>query len=98
MGLLKQIELESGIVVNYHRVVSINKITNNRNIVEVASYTSKEKREEEKAYYESTDENKSMNVFIDTTYVGMDYDEDISIKEVYDYLKTTEKFKDAVDA
>lgn len=98
MGLLKQIELENGITVNYHRIVSINKITNSSNMVEVASYTSKEKREEEKEYYESTDENKVMNVFIDTTYVGMEYDEDISIKEVYDYLKTTEKFKDAVDA
>lgn len=95
MGLLKQIELESGITVNYHRVVSINKITNNRNIVEVASYTSKEKREEE---IEKIQSGEPMNVFIDTTYVGMDYDEDISIKEVYDYLKTTEKFKDAVDA
>lgn len=98
MGLLKKIELESGITVNYHRIVSINKITNNSDVVEVASYTSKEKREEEKAYYESTDEDKAMNVFIDTTYVDMEYNEDISIKEVYDYLKTTEKFKDAIDA
>lgn len=98
MGLLKTIELENGITVNYHRIVSINKITNSSNMVEVASYTSKEKREEEKAYYESTEEDKVMNVFIDTTYVDMEYDEDISIKEVYDYLKTTEKFKDAVDA
>ena len=87
--------MENGITVNYHRVVSINKITNNSNVVEVASYTSKEKREEEIEYYNSTDENKVMNVFIDTTYVGMDYDENISIKEVYDYLKTTDKFKDA---
>ena len=97
MALLKEIELESGIVVTYHRIVSINKITNNSNIVEVASYISKAKREEEKEYYESKDENKKMNVFIDTTYIEKDYKEDETIQDVYDYLKTTEKFKDAID-
>lgn len=95
MGLLKPIELENGIVVNYHRVVSINKITNNSNVIEVASYTSKEKREEEKEYYESEEINKQMNVFIDTTYIEKEYEENETIQDVYDYLKTTEKFKDA---
>ena len=97
MGLLKTIELENGIVVNYHRIVSINKITNNSNVIEVASYTSKEKREEEKAYYESEENNKQMNVFIDTTYIEKEYEESETIQDVYDYLKTTDKFKDAVD-
>ena len=40
MALKKEIELENGIIVNYHRIVSINKITNDCNIIEVASYTS----------------------------------------------------------
>jgi hypothetical protein len=97
MGLLKQIELENGIVVNYHRVVSINKITNNSNVIEVASYTSKEKREEEKTYYESQEQDKKMNVFIDTTFINKEYVEDETIQEVYDYLKTTEKFENAKD-
>ena len=97
MALLKAIELENGIIVNYHRIVSINKITNNSNIIEVASYTSKEKREEEKTYYESKEENKQLNVFIDTTYLEKEYEENETIQDVYDYLKTTEKFKDAED-
>ena len=33
MGLKKQIELDNGIVTNYHRIVSINKITNNSIII-----------------------------------------------------------------
>ena len=69
MALKKQIELENGIVVNYHRIVSINKITNNCNIIEVASYTSEKQREKEKKYYNSEKENKEMNVIIDTTYL-----------------------------
>ena len=98
MALLKEIELENGIVLKYHRVVSIQKITNQTNLIEVASYISKAKREEEKAYYESKEQDKSMNVFIDTTYINKEYVEDETIKDIYDYLKTTEKFKDAEDA
>ena len=48
MALIKEITLENGIIINYHRVVSVNNITNHSSIIEVASYTSKAKREEEK--------------------------------------------------
>ena len=97
MALKKQIELENGIVVNYHRIVSINKITNNCNIIEVASYTSEKQREKEKKYYNSEKENKEMNVFIDTTYVENQYNENETIEDTYKYLKTLDKYKDAED-
>ena len=48
MALIKNIELDNGVMVNYHRIVSLNKITNICNNIEVASYTTKDKREEEK--------------------------------------------------
>lgn len=92
MGLKKQIELENGVIVNYHRIVSINKITNNSIIVEVASYTSEEKRQEE-----IEKEGQEMNIFIETTYLNKEYNETDTIQDLYDYLKTTEKFKDAED-
>ena len=47
MALIKEIELDNGVVVRYHRIVSINKITNNCNLIEVASYTTEDKRKEE---------------------------------------------------
>lgn len=97
MALQKEIELENGIVVNYHRIVSINKVTNNAIIIEVGSYISETKRQEEIDYYNSTEENKSMNVFIETTYVNKEYNETETIKDLYEYLKATEKFKDAED-
>ena len=90
MALIKKIELENGVIVNYHRIVSINKITNHSIVLEVASYTSEEKRQEEI-------ENQEINVFIDTTYMSVDYDETKEIKDFYDYLKTTDKFMDAKD-
>lgn len=97
MALKKKIELENGVITNYHRIVSINKITNNQTIIEVASYTTKEKRQEEVDYYNSTDENKSMNVFVDTTYINTEYEENKTIQDLYDYLKTTEQFENAED-
>ena len=45
MGLKKEITLDNGVSVNYHRIVSINNITNVSTIIEVASYTSEEKRQ-----------------------------------------------------
>lgn len=101
MALLKNIELENGIIVNYHRIVTINKVTNNTTIIEVASYTSEEKRQEEieaLAKGQETGEAVPMNIFIDTTFLNKEYNETDTIKDLYDYLKTTEKFKDALDA
>lgn len=97
MALKKEIELENGIIVNYHRIVSINKITNSCNIIEVASYTSENQREKEKEYYRSIDEDKQMNVFIETDYIQKEYLENETIEECYEYLKTLDKFKDAID-
>ena len=92
MALIKKVELENGVIVNYHRIVSINKITNKSIVLEVGSYTSEEKRQEE-----IEKDGQEMNIFIDTTYMSIDYDENKEIKDFYDYLKTTDKFKDAED-
>ena len=97
MAIKKEIELENGIILNYHRIEILNKITNNCNIIEVASYTSEKQREKEREYYESTDENKQMDVFIETEYITKEYSEDETIEECYEYLKTLDKFKDAED-
>lgn len=95
MALLKSIKLDNGITVSYHRIVSINKITNNTTIIEVGSYIDEVERQKEVDYYNSTEENKQMNVFIETNYVQKEYNETDTIEELYDYLKTTEMFKDA---
>lgn len=94
MALKKKIELENGIVVNYHRITTINKITNNTTVIEVSSYISEEKRQDEA---EALQNGTIMNVFIDTTFINKEYNETDTIKDLYSYLKTTEKFKDAED-
>lgn len=97
MALQKEITLDNGIKVNYHRIVSINKITNNSTIIEVASYINKSERQKEIDYYNSTEDDKSMNVFIEAHYINKEYNETDTIEDLYLYLKTTEMFKNAED-
>ena len=97
MALNKEIKMENGLVLTYHRIVSLNKITNISNIIEVASYLNREERQKEIDYYKSTDPDKSMNVIIETIYLNKEYDELETIEDAYEYLKTTDKFKDAED-
>lgn len=94
MAILKKIELNNGIITNYHRVVSINNITNHSSIIEVASYTNEDKRLEEK---EAIENGTPMNVFIETNYLSTDYNKNLNVDNAYDYLKTTEMFEDAKD-
>ena len=113
MAIQKQIELENGVVLNYHRITSLMKITNVSNNVEISSYTSVSQREKEQEYQqlqlksaneeELTQEeqgvlDKGINVFIETEFIQLPYDESQTIEDIYDYLKTTEKYKNAKDA
>lgn len=112
MALYKEVELDNGVIVNYHRIVSLNKITNMSNIVEIASYSSKNKREEEAEYQrvqkkkynkeELTKQeqellDKGINVFMDTEFIQKEYNEKETIKDAYEYLKTLDKYKQAED-
>lgn len=94
MALSKNIELNNGITVNYHRVVSVNNITNKTSIIEIASYTSKEKRDEEKSALEN---NQPMNIFINTEYMNINYNKNLNVDNAYNYLKTLEKFSNSTD-
>lgn len=92
MALEKKIELENGVTVNYHRIVSINKIINNSTIIEISSYTSKDKRIEEKDKV-----GNYTNIYINTTYINKEYNEKENIQDIYNYLKTTDNFSNAED-
>ena len=100
MALNKKITLDNGIELNYHRIVSINEIINEQTIIEVASYISEEKRNEEKTALnqgKKSGEAVPMNVFINTEYINKEYSEKDTIEDLYDYLKTTDEFKSSKD-
>lgn len=112
MALQIEIELDNGVSLNYHRVTSLNKITNISNTIEISSYTNKEQREKEKVYQELQKKSanseeltpeeeqqleQGINVYINTEYVEIPYDQIMTIEGAYEYLKTLDKFKDAID-
>ena len=85
MALIKKIELENGVIVNYHRIATINKITNNITILEISSYINEEKRIEEINLIKKGQENGgaiSTNIYINTTYIEKKYVENETIKEL----------------
>ena len=94
MALIKEIELENGVKVNYHRIVSVNNITNHVSIIEVASYTSKEKREQEK---EAFAKGKFIDAFKETKFIEKEYEEDLNVVSAYEYLKTLPEFSGCTD-
>ena len=94
MALLKKIELDSGIILNYHRIVAITKVTNHATVIEIAGYTSKEKRDLE---IQQLADGCAVTAYIDTSFMSVDYDESATIKDWYTYLKTTEKYSGAKD-
>lgn len=115
MALKKEIKLENGIALNYHRITSFNKITNVANDVEISSYTDENQRMKEKEYQQVQAKNVNLkeneqltkeeqdilnngiDVYVNSTYYQLPYDENQTIEDIYKYLKTTEKFKDAED-
>lgn len=94
MALIKEIELENGVKVNYHRIVSVNNVTNHASIIEIASYTSKEKREQEKEAFEK---GKFIDAFKETKFIEKEYEEDLNVVSAYEYLKTLPEFSGCTD-
>lgn len=94
MAIKKKVVLENGVTTNYHRIVSLNKIINKSNIIEVASYTGEDKRAEEDNAIKNS---KPMNVFTHTSFIQIPYDENMTIGEAYDYIKNLDNFKNSKD-
>ena len=94
MALLKEIELENGVILNYHRIVTITKVTNHNTVLEIAGYISKEKRVQEIQQLASGED---VTPYIDTSFMSVPYDEKSTIKDWYAYLKTTDKYAGAKD-
>lgn len=87
MALKKNITLDNGVVLQYHRIISLHKITNEINVIEVGSYVSQNTREEE----------PEKEVCVRRKSYDTDYSEQYSISDAYDYLKTLEEYEDAED-
>lgn len=112
MALEKKVELKNGVILKYHRIAALNKITNIANIIEVNSYVSEKQRLKEKRYQElqkrNSDKEKltkeekqeleeGINVLVDVEYINLNYDKDMTIEQAYAYIETLDKYKEDKD-
>lgn len=90
MALCKEIRQDDGVVTNYHRILFIQTTTNRHNSIAVLSYVDDKSRESEKEATMTQPYRKSV------TY-EIDYDDSMTIKKAYEYLKTLPEFEGAED-
>lgn len=84
MALSKRVALGNGVATNYHRIVSVSPVVNVQTTVEVASYTSRAKREEERS---ALSEGGPMNVYVETSFHVLPYVDGMTARAAYEWLK-----------
>ena len=93
MALKKTIILPNGVPMEYHRIAEIQNIVNNQTQLVIYSYVNQEQRNREKNH----EIRYSDDIYRTTDYAMLDYNDKLTIKEAYEYLKTTEKYEGAED-
>lgn len=94
MAIAKALELENGVVVGYHRVVSITTVVNLQTTVEVRSYTTAEKRAEEKEALAGGD---PASVYTKSKYHVLPYDGGMTVEGAYAAVKAMPEYEGASD-
>lgn len=79
---------EANIDLTYHRVWGLQYVVNDQNAITVASYYDRDTREQERV---------NPTVFCQLETFFTDYDPSMTVVQAYEFLKTIEKFKDAID-
>lgn len=111
MALKKELESLNGVVLDYHRISKIEINTNENIIIEIRSYVNENKRLLEEKYIELQNKmsngtiiekeiemlNNRKNIYYETFEISISYEEDMSIVDAYEYLKTLDEFIDAED-
>lgn len=97
MALLKQIKQANGVEVNYHRIAMVKIETNQITTILVYSYLNEDGRQYEKDYAECKIEGEPMWPYYTAEYKTFDYDENMSIKNAYEWLKQQPEFEGAED-
>lgn len=101
MAIKKQVTADNGIVTEYHRIALMSIDVNNQNTILVHSYLSADGRQIEKDYaaglYGDLEEGMMKFPYVNTEYINVAYDPDMTVSAAYDYLKTLPEFEGAED-
>lgn len=88
MALKKEIILDNGIILDYHRIITLQLVTNKYINITTLSYINEETRNEDVL---------DDKVIITNVYTIENYEEDYNIKRAYEYLKTLPEFENSED-
>ena len=97
MALKKAITKSNGVEVSYHRIAMVKIDTNQQVTILLYSYINEEDRNYEKRYAAGEIEGEPTFPYIDAEYISLDYDENMNIKNAYEWLKTQPAFEGAED-
>lgn len=95
MALKKKIKKPNGIELEYHRVAMVKIDTNQQVSILILSYLSEDGRELEKT--PPVNGVEPAFPYMDAEYKTFDYDENMSIKNAYEWLKKQPEFEGAED-
>jgi hypothetical protein len=97
MALKKSIIKPNGIVVDYHRIAMVKIDTNQQTTILLHSYLSEGGRNYEKAYAAGEIQGEPTFPYVFDEYISFPYDENMSIKNAYEWLKQQPEFEGAED-
>ena len=89
MAIIKEIKQEDGVTTSYHRILALTQTINSHNSIEVLSYVDAKSRETE---------NAEVRPYKQGITFELEYDENMTIADAYNYLKTLELFEGAKNA
>lgn len=88
MALILKKQSYDGIEVSYHHILILDKFVNKQNGISVRSFVDKAAREQAE---------RGIPVYNQVETFYTDYDETMTVKQAYEYLKTLDAFKGAED-
>lgn len=91
MAIKKNIELDNGITLTYHRIVRIQSIINYDSMIELQSYMSQQNRLREKGNPSNVD------IYTEASYYNIPYDPELNVTKAYEYIKSLPEFEGAED-
>lgn len=98
MALLKEIIKPNGVKLGYHRISMIKMDTNQQITLLIDSYIDETGRDYEKKYANGEIEGEPIFPYVDSEYITIPYDPDMTAEKAYKTVKTLPEFEEADDA
>lgn len=97
MALAKKIKSQNSVELGYHRIAMISTEANQQVTILVRSYIDESGREYEKAYEHGEIQGEPSFQYNEGNYLSFDYDENMNVKNAYEWLKQRPEFEGAED-